>query len=144
MCNIQFPQQVDSMSIMEVKFKAGMDQDTFGGVLLYHLQRKESTSISAQLLVIWGCKYNRLYSHARLIEHEGTLTWNEDKLERLYNVYNSQYNVDFITGEWLLDDNAMLKTKCKTLHGGSKMNIIISEEKDLFLPRKLLWIDSKR
>jgi hypothetical protein len=144
MHHIQLHQQVDSKSIMKVKFKTGMDQDTFGGVLLYHLQRKVDTSISTQLLMIWGFKSDHLYSCAWLIEHERTFTWNEDKLRRLYDVYNSQYDRDFNAEEWLLDDNAMLKTVCALSHGGFEMNIFISEEKDLSYHRKPLWVDPSR
>jgi hypothetical protein len=39
---IQFPQQVDFKSTMEVNFKTDIDRDTFGGALLYHLQRKKN------------------------------------------------------------------------------------------------------
>jgi hypothetical protein len=144
-CYIRFPQQVDSKSEMKVKFKTGIDRDTFGGVLLYRLQRKNDVSISTQLLVIWGWNsYKKLYSRVRLIEHENTLVWNEDKLKMLYDVYNSQYNMDFDKREWLLNDNTKLETRCETSRGGLEMNIIISEEKDLSLPRNPLWVDSKR
>jgi hypothetical protein len=43
---IQFPQEVDSNSIVKVSFIAGIDRDTFGGALLYNLQQKEDESIS--------------------------------------------------------------------------------------------------
>jgi hypothetical protein len=143
-CHIQFPQQVGSKSIMKVKFKAGINQDAFGGVLLYCLQRKEDTSTSIQLLVIWGCKSDNLYSHVRLIEHESTFEWDKDKLKKLHDVYDSQYNISFNADKWLLDDNTKLRTRCETSHGGLKMNIIIFEEKDLSSPRKPLWVDPKR
>jgi hypothetical protein len=77
-------------------------------------------------------KYNRFFSHVRLIEHESTLVWNEDKLKKLHDVYDSQYNIEVTTEEWLLNDNKKLKTKCKISHGGLEMNINISEEKDIF------------
>jgi hypothetical protein len=94
--------------------------------------------------MIWGFKSDHLYSCAWLIEHERTFTWNEDKLRRLYDVYNSQYDRDFNAEEWLLDDNAMLKTVCALSHGGFEMNIFISEEKDLSYHRKPLWVDPSR
>jgi hypothetical protein len=74
--HIPFPQQVNSKSEMKVNFKTGIYRNTFGGVLLYHLQRKKSdvfddrpnidkdTSISTQLLVIWEFRIDRFYSHA--------------------------------------------------------------------------------
>jgi hypothetical protein len=141
-CHEHSPQQVNSESIMKVNLKTGIDQETFGGVLLYHLQRKEITN--TKLLVIWGRKSDYFYSHVWLIEHESTLEWDKDKLKRLYDVYDSQYDNDFNIEEWVLDDNTKLKTKCETSHGGLEMNIFISEEKDPSSCRKPLWIDSER
>jgi hypothetical protein len=161
-CHIHLPQQVNSKGKMKVDFITGVNRDTFGGVLLYHLQRKESdesndrsdidgvsikdTSTSSQLLVIWGRKSDCLYSHVYIVEHENTLVWNEDKLERLYHIYDSQYKAYFILvqEEWLLDGKTMLKTVCKSSHGGFKMDVIISEDKYSFSPIKPLWVDSNR
>jgi hypothetical protein len=53
-CHIQFPQQVNPKSAVRINFISSTNRDTFGGVLLYHLQRKEGASTDAQLLVIWG------------------------------------------------------------------------------------------
>jgi hypothetical protein len=44
----------------------------------------------------------------------------------------------------VLDNNTRLQTKCELLYGGFKMNIIISEEKDLLWPQKPLLIDPKQ
>jgi hypothetical protein len=142
--HMHFPQSVNSESKMEANFKTGMDGDTFGGTLLYHLQWKEDASISTKLLVIWGWNSYGLYSHAWLIEHESALTWNEDKLKRLYDVYNSQCNIDFDEREWFLDGNKKLRTKCETSRGGLEMNIAISEETNLLSYRKPVWVDSNR
>jgi hypothetical protein len=144
MYNMQLPQQVDPNSIVKVSFKTGINQDTFGGVLSYRLQWKDDASTSTQLLVIWGWNSYKFYSHARLIEHESTLVWDKDKLKTLYDGYDSRYNIDLDTEEWLLDDDTKLKTKCETLRGGLEMNIIISEEKHISFRRKPLWVDSKR
>jgi hypothetical protein len=158
-CHGYLPQQVNPMSRMNVNFKIDMYRSTFGGILLYHLQRKMNSelddrtdtdkdmSINTQLLVIWEFRINRLYSHAWLIEHKSTLTWSEDKLEWLYDVYDSLYDTDIIfnEGEWLLDDNTKLRTVCEASYEGYlEMSIIISEEKDLFRTQKLLWVDSNR
>src|SRR5690606_8211242 len=98
----------------KVKFKTGINRDTFGGVLLYNMQRKECASVNTQLVVIWGWKSYRLYAHMYLIEHESIPTWDKDKLEKLHNVYNSWYDIDPGTVEWLLNDNTKLNTKCET------------------------------
>jgi hypothetical protein len=142
--HIHLSQQVNSNSRMKVKFKTGIDRDTFGGILLYHLQRKEDASISTQLLVIWGYNSDGVYSHVRLIKHESTLIWNEDKLKMLYDGYSTLYDNYYKMRGWLLDDNTKLKTKCEISHGGFEMNIIISEEKGLTLFIKPLWVDSNR
>jgi hypothetical protein len=142
-CHIQFPQQVNSKSIMKANFITSINQDTFGGVLLYHLQR-EDTSISTRLLVIWGCWHHEPYLSAFLIEHESTLAWKEDKLKRLYHAYHSQYNIDFCIVEWLLNDDTILKTPCGTSYEGFKMKVFIFECEPTYALRKPLWIDSNR
>jgi hypothetical protein len=132
-CHVYFPQEVNSGSIMKVNFKTSVDRCMFGGALLYHLQRKEDTLISTQLLVIWEYESDWIYSHALLIEHESTFSWSKDDLKRLYDVYNSRYNATSIIGRWMLDDNTMLKTK-----------LTIFEQKDLLSPRKPLWISPNK
>jgi hypothetical protein len=144
-CHEHLPQQVDSKSAMRANFKTDVNRDTFGGVLLYRLHGKEDTSTSTQVLVIWGYDSCRLYSYLWLIEHESTLNWNEEKLERLHNVYNSRYNIRFDIEGWLLNASTKLKTKYKmSFESGFRMNIIISEEKDLAEPIKPLWVDLNR
>jgi hypothetical protein len=144
-CYIQFPQQVNEKSIMRTNFITDINRSTFGGALLYHLQRKANTSISVQLLVIWGSTSDRIYSHVYLIKHESTHDWDKDKLKRLYDVYNSQYKMCFIQEKyWLLDDNMLLRTVCETSREGFEIEIIIYEEKYPFHPMKSLWVDPNR
>jgi hypothetical protein len=151
------PQQVDSKSKMTANFKIGVHRSTLSGILLYHLQRKEDnessnrfnkyTPTSIQLLVIWELRIDRLYSHAWLIEYEDAFIWNEDKLKRLYGVYDNRCNSDIIfsTRRWLLDDNAKLQIVCETLYKGDfEMNIVISEEKGQLPSQKPLWVDPDR
>jgi hypothetical protein len=143
-CHVQFPQHVYPKCMKKVDFITGVDSITFGGALLYHLQRKEDASISTQLLVIWTFGFVVPYPHVWLIEHESTLTWNEDKLKRLYDVYNERYDKDFNTGKWLLYDNTKLQIVRESSRGGFKANVTISEEKGQLQLRKPLWIDSNR
>jgi hypothetical protein len=158
-CYIQFPQQMDSKNRVEIDFKTYMYRNIFGGVLLYHLQRKgnseygnradidKDASISTQLLAIWEFRIDRFYSHAYLIEHESTLVWNEDMLKRFYDKYDNQNDTDIIfnTGKWLLDDDTKLKIVCKASYRRSfEMDITISEEKDPLHPTKPLWVDPNR
>jgi hypothetical protein len=100
--------------------------------------------MSTKLLVIWGWHSYGLYSHVWLIEHKNTLAWNEEKLKKLYDRYDSQSKVYFVIGRWLLDDDTILKTKFEVSRGGFEINITISEEKDLLQPIKPLWIDPNR
>jgi hypothetical protein len=143
-CHIQFPQQVNFESVIKVNFITSIDRDRFGGVLLYHLQRKEDTSTSVQLLMIWGYNSEMLYSKAWLIEHEHALVWNEDKLKRLHDVYNRHRNAYLDIESWSLDDNTELETVYRASHGRFGMKIIIFEEifqQPLIEP---LWVDSSR
>jgi hypothetical protein len=145
-CHIHFPQQVNSKSIMNAKFVTGVNQDTFGGALLYHLQGKMDASISAQLLVIWGCNSDRFYSHARLIDHESTIVWDKTKLKRLYDGYDSQYEASYNVKQenWLLNDKIELKIESRLKYRHFEINIIISEEKDMLYFMFPLKIDSNR
>jgi hypothetical protein len=141
-CHMHLPQKVDSNHIMKANFMTGIDRDTFGGVLLYHLQRKENASVSTQLLMIWGYKSYGFYFHTLLIEHESALVWSKDRLKRLYDLYNSQYDIKSSVKIWLLNDNTELKTVCETSHGGFEVELIISEEKAQFHLIRPLCIDS--
>jgi hypothetical protein len=148
MCHIRLPHQVDSKSKIKVQFKNRMYRSRFCGVLLYHLQRKESSesgnrididkdaSISTQLLVIWEFRIDRLDLHACLVEHESAVAWDEDKLKELYNTYDSRYDADIAlnAGRWILNDNTKLRIVCETSYeGGFGINIIIFEEKNCFI-----------
>jgi hypothetical protein len=156
-CHGHLPQQVGSESIRKANFIIGIDRERFSGVLLYHLQRKKNdesnnridkdTATITQLLVIWEFRIDRLYSYVWLVEHENTLIWSEDNLERLYHVYNSKNSTNIIlnVGKWLLDNNTKLQTVCEALYERDlEVNIIISEEKDLSDPIRPLWIDLDR
>jgi hypothetical protein len=148
-CHIQFPQQVNSKSIMKTNFITGVSQDTLGGALLYHIKYDASTCI--QLLVIWGCFSDGIYSNACIIEHESTFVWDKDKLKKFHDDYNSrydknvnEYDVYCDIERWLLNDNTILKMKCKTFYSGLEMKIIISEDKSLLSFGKPLRLDPKR
>jgi hypothetical protein len=141
---IKFPQQVNSKSIMKASFITGIDRSTFGGILLYRLQRREDASTCIRLLVIWGCNSYRIYLHVLLIEHESAIVWDKDKLKMLYNEYDSQDDIDLNTREWLLNDNTKLKTDCEASYVGLEVETTISEEKNLQNFIVPLWIDFNR
>jgi hypothetical protein len=143
-CHMQFLQQVNAECIMKGNFIINIERDTFGGALLYRLRRKDDTLISAKLLIIWGYSSDGIYSHAYLIEHESTLIWNEEELERLWHVYDSQYNTHSNIGIWLLNDNTVLKTRSEASYRVFEMNTTIYEEKSPLYLVKPLWVDSNR
>jgi hypothetical protein len=123
-CYMQFPQQVSSGSIMKANFMTGIDQDTFGGALLYNVQNYWGT-ISVQFLVIWGYNSNGIYSHAWLIKYESTFAWDGEKLKRLHDAYDSQCDAYVRTRERLIGYRSGLKMKCETSRGGFEMKVMI-------------------
>jgi hypothetical protein len=141
-CHMRFPQQVNSKNIMKANFITGIDQDTFGGALLYHLQRGWGRS-NAQLLVIWGYKPDGIYSHTWLIKHENTLVWDKGELRRFHDVYDSQCDAYSRIGEWLVDYGTGMKAKCETSNGGFEMKVTISRESGL-LPISPPQVDPNR
>jgi hypothetical protein len=106
------------------------------------MQWQGDASTSAQLLVIWGCQSRRIYSQAYIIEHETTLDWNENNLERFYNVCNCQENIGFGVDDCLLDYDTILKISFMSSRNGFEMNIIISEGNCLF--QTPLRVDSNK
>jgi hypothetical protein len=141
-CYMRFPQQVNRRDIMKAKFMTGIDQDAFGGVLLYNLRRSWG-AISAQLLVVWGYNSDGVYSHTWLIEYESTLDWDRDKLKKFHDMYDSQCDAYARIGEWSMEYSTGLKTKYKTSHGGFGMKVAISLDVNL-LPIKPPRVDPNR
>jgi hypothetical protein len=142
-CYVRFSQQVEPKCMMKANFIVSIDRDAFGGALLYNLRWKMDTSMSTQLLIIWGYNPVGIYSYTFLIEHESTLNWDKDKLKRLYDAHNNLYDIGFNARGWLLDDNTRLKTVSKASHGSFRIEVIISEENQL-PPQKPLWINPNR
>jgi hypothetical protein len=138
-CRIKFPQQVDSRNIMKANFITGIDRDTFGGALLYHLQGKEDTPISVQLLVVWRWGLSVFYSDSWIIKHKNILDWDKDRLKELYDIYDSQRELYFLAKDWKLDDNTKLKTKCVPSFD-FKIKVTIYEKSSL----KPLQVDPNR
>jgi hypothetical protein len=124
--HIRFPQQVNSKSIVQANIITGVNRDTFGGALLYRLQRKENAESDD-------------------LSHESAFVWNRDKLKRFYDVYNSRYNISSrLSDKWLLNDKTLLRTDCGSSRGGFKIIIFIYESEYLLSPRKPLQIDLNR
>jgi hypothetical protein len=152
-------QKVYANDVARASFRKDVAKSEFTSVLIYKLQRKghkykqqfdedstfiKDTLTGFQLVVIWRYNSDRIYSHAWMIEHDNTFIWNEDRLERLHDVYNNQYNASPNMGGWLLDDDTMLKIECETVYRGFEMKVIISEDEYPSSPRKPLWVDPNR
>jgi hypothetical protein len=119
------------------------------GVLVYKLQGRQShksteigkdTSSAAQLLVVWRIsESNELYADVLLVEYDKALTWNEDKLNKLYYENYSRLKEcnNTISSTWFMDNNMTLKISFNTiiLKGNLELSISISEEKDNYAIR---------
>jgi hypothetical protein len=150
-------QKVCANDVTKASFGKDAAKSEFTSVLIYKLQRKKhlesndqsnedsmftkDTLTGFQLVVIWRYNSDRIYSHAWLIEHDNTFIWNEDKLERLYDVYNNQYNASSSMGGWLLDDDTVLKVGCETAYRSFGTKVVISEGKHVSSLIKPLWVD---
>jgi hypothetical protein len=128
---------------MRINLITGIDQNTLGGVLLYHL-KKEGVSIDAQLLVIWGHNSNGLYSDAWLIDNEGAFVWNEDKLKRLCDAYTTQDDIYYDVEGFSLNNNINLEIVCKSMYGFFEIEVAVYEFESLPCSIKPLYIDPSR
>jgi hypothetical protein len=126
------------------------DDESYG-VLMYKLQRKRThksaeiskdTSSIAQILVVWRISESKeLYTNVLLVEHDNSLIWNEDKLNKLYHKNHDWLKeyTDTTSDTWLVDNDIVLKTtfSVKDLKGNPELNISISEENDDYTIRPL-------
>jgi hypothetical protein len=78
-----------------------------------------------------------------LVEHEKEI--DEDKMRRLHQKYWHLLKkfASSIRSNWLLDDATILGTTVKTMNGGYRWDIFISERIDDYV-RKPRWIDVER
>jgi hypothetical protein len=163
---LKFPsQKVDANTATRASFGQNITKSKFVGVLIYKLQRKgslksdvdniskEGSPTDIQLLVIWEPKsWRGLFLRVLLIEHNNTITWNEDKLSELYSMQHALLNkrhctktylfkkCTFTEDAWLLDDATMLMTRSKWTEEGDIFEIIISEETRKYDYAEPLWI----
>jgi hypothetical protein len=109
--------------------------------LIYRLQRKsrnsnnqpdtdskKDTSVNIQLAMVW-CSDKRLnvYVNTVLIKNGNVITWDENKLRKLYYNRRPSYRSGQIdVDEWLLDDAIVLVTTSKSKEGRT-FEITISE-----------------
>jgi hypothetical protein len=151
--NVLPDQGIDANAIMRNRIKPDSGQNVLEGALVYKIQKRQNTesdeliqdeSKHIQLLVVWHVDHIKgLRVRALLIEHDKKL--DEDKLRWLYQKYWHSLNawIDPIESNWMLDDATMLATTIKTMNGGYRWDIFISEGmEDNF--EKPLWIDAER
>jgi hypothetical protein len=156
-----FDQQMELETEMNASFEINAVQDDFEGALLFKLQShpdsqhntdalttefNETTCI--QMLVAWKVEDSKPFAHVVLIEHAKKLTWNEDKLRKLYrNNHDRLKKYDGATSDkWFIDDNMILRTsfKIRGLKGNFELIISISEEERDDYAMRPLCLDLKR
>jgi hypothetical protein len=158
-------QQIDIGTAVNASFEINVTQDEFQGALLYKLQRNvesddqhdmdtlptetnENETKCIQLFVAWKVKDFKPFLYAVLIEHAKELTWDEDKLRKLYNKNHNrlkEYN-SAISDIWLMDDNMILETssEVRSLERNFELSISISEEKIDKYGMRPLCVDLER
>jgi hypothetical protein len=108
--------------------------------LMYRLQRKnhnsnnqsdadntKDTLTDIQLAIVF-LSNEKLYFDANtlLIKHNNTITWNENRLRKLYYAHHSQYRKsDTIKDTWLLDDATVLMTVLKWDERGRAFEVTV-------------------
>jgi hypothetical protein len=162
--------RTDTGTIMKIGFRFELDQDEFGGILMYKMQRKgntksghqSSTDIKVieealkmmQLLVTWKVKHlEEPKVNIVLAKHDSDLVLNEDKLAQLYDKINDmpskeyswflEYD-DIFESTWLVCDNTVMETRYGVNYEeGLELKINISEGVRNLNIIKPMWIDPK-
>jgi hypothetical protein len=132
-------QKVNANTMTRASFGREMFEYDFTVALLYKLQRKslesntdniKDTSTNLQLLVIW--RSNSLlsfFSRALLIKSSNTITWDEDKLRKLYSMNISLFRDDnIVKNTCLLDGATVLMATPKRSELSRVTEITISEK----------------
>jgi hypothetical protein len=142
-------QQLDIGTAVRACFEINTTQDVSKGALLFKLQKYSNEQYNTDtsttdtdknvakcvyMLVAWSMWYSILSTHVTLIEHTNEFTWDEDKLNKLYDKncdWLKEY-YDTLSDTWLIDYNVIFKTtlEVKFLRGNPEVSISISEGKD--------------
>jgi hypothetical protein len=163
----EYPEIMYIGTMMKIDFRFDSDQDEPGGILMYKVQRKETTrsdhqfsidAISAKvieevtkrirLLVAWKIERSgKPKVNIILVECDNETVLDKDKLAQLYDKIDNQpsRHYEFSERTWLMYPNTVLETAYWVVHEeGLGLNIIISdgiEDEDVMRP---MWIDSTR
>jgi hypothetical protein len=144
-------QQIDIGTKMKVYFEINTTQDEPEGALLFKLQRysasqynidtlttgtnkKEATNV--HMLVAWEIRSSKPSVCVVLVENTEELTWNEDKLKKLYDKncgWLREYG-STMSDTWLMDNNMTLKIlfNVRNLKRSFELGMHIYEEKDSY------------
>jgi hypothetical protein len=146
--------------IMKIGFRFDPDQDEFGGILMYEVQRKsnvissyepnieteviEEASKMMRLLVAWKIEGpGEPKVNIVLIEYGNEPVLNEDKLAQLYGeVDDIPYN--YYKGTWLMRDDTVLNASTEVHKEGLELKITISQGVRNPNAMKSMWIGSER
>jgi hypothetical protein len=149
-----FDPEIGISFVMRHHLELDSEEDILDGALVYRIQRRHAASDepiqdeskSIQLLVTWRFEHTKgLHVRALLVEHDKELGWDKDKLKRLHQKcwHSLDAQVNSIRSNWLLDDTTVLMITVKTMNGGHRWDILISEGMRDHIGRPLL-IDVKR
>jgi hypothetical protein len=128
---------------------------TFGGALMYQLQRKgvefddQSSSTYIWLFVAWKFGgYKEFFVLSHLMEYEKWCNWSEAKLEEYYQRYFSQLSIytEPTKDKWLTRDGTVLTIELEAdfMQRDGRLNITISEGIRDEHTKRAVWIDSER
>jgi hypothetical protein len=138
-------QKVDINTVAEASFGRDVTEYKCANALIYKLQRKkhsessdqsnvdnafsEDTQTSYQLLVMWRFVDKPDVSlRALLIKHSSTMTWDEDKLEKVQSMHIFLCRDDEVVRDtWLLDEVTTLMVMLRWKSGRYITEITISE-----------------
>jgi hypothetical protein len=130
-------------------FKLQIHSDNQYNVDISTVETNEREVKCVQMLVAWKAKNAKPFACAVLLEHTKEFTWNEVKLEKLYNKNHDwlkEYEkYDAISDTWLVGNHIVLKTllRVRGLKEDLGLDIFISKEEDNFA-MKPLCIDLER
>jgi hypothetical protein len=135
-------QKVNINAITRAAFRKELVRHDFTTALLYKLRRRSynpnnpsdadnirDTSTSIQLLVIWRVDNNyKFYVNAMLIKHNNIITWDDNKLKKVYSMHHTLQTYEHtIEDTWLLDDATVLMTTLKWGRTVRAIEITIAE-----------------
>jgi hypothetical protein len=155
--------RVHDNTVTKIGFRFDLDQDEYGGILMYTIRRKSNTrsdhqssidpiyakvieeaSKMTRLLIIWKNKHLGPKVNITLVECDNKFSLNEDKLVRLYENVNDIPS-DYNPSSWLVCNNTALRATHEVVRKmGLETKITISQELRNWGLTKPMWIDPER